>query len=256
MIATSHSSVNTVMTEQPRQLLHMDIIGPSQVRSVGGKWYVLVVVYDYSCYSCVFFSERKDEVFEHFWRLALRLNNEHPNCLKAIQSDNAAEFRNASFDQFYHEHGVDQLFSTPCVPQQNGVVERKNCTLVEMARMMLDDHMSPRCFWAEAINIACFVSNRIFLCSLFNLIPFELCFGHQSSVSHLRSFGYKCFILKCGNMDKLESRSLEGIFLVYTPHGRSYRVLNLETNTIVELCNVTFDETAPCLGDGGEYLCR
>jgi transposase InsO family protein len=90
---------------------------------MGGKWYVLVIVDDYSHYSWGFFLESKDEVFEHFWSLALRLNNEHPNCLKAIRSDNGIEFRNASFDQFCLEHGVDQQFSTLRVPQQNGVVQ-------------------------------------------------------------------------------------------------------------------------------------
>jgi transposase InsO family protein len=105
------------MTEHPGQLLHMDTVGPSRIRSMGGKWYVLVIVDDYSHYSWVFLLERKDEVFEHFWSLALRLNNEHLNCLKVIRSDNEAEFRNASFDQFCLEHGIDQYFSTPRVPQ-------------------------------------------------------------------------------------------------------------------------------------------
>jgi hypothetical protein len=84
MIAASHSPVNTTMTERPGQLLHMDVVGPSRVRYMGGKWYVLVIVDDYSHYSWVFFLESKDEVFEHFQSLALRLNNEHPKCLKAI----------------------------------------------------------------------------------------------------------------------------------------------------------------------------
>jgi transposase InsO family protein len=108
MIVASHSLLNTVMIEQPRQLLHMDTIGPSRVHSMGGKWYVLVIVDDYSHYSWVFFLESKDEVFEHFRSLALRLNNEHPNCLKVIHSDNGTEFRNASFNEFCLEHGVDQ----------------------------------------------------------------------------------------------------------------------------------------------------
>jgi hypothetical protein len=82
-----------------------------------------------------------------------------------------------------------------------------------------------------------------------NLTPFELLFRRQPSVSQLRPFGCKCFILKCGNLDKFESRSSDGIFLGYTPHDSSYRVLNLETNTVVELCDVTFDETAPCPHD-------
>jgi hypothetical protein len=82
-----------------------------------------------------------------------------------------------------------------------------------------------------------------------HLIPFELRFGRKTSVSHLRPFGCKCFILKCGNLDKFESRSSDDILLGYTPHGRSYRVFNLETNTIVESCDVTFVETSPCPRD-------
>jgi hypothetical protein len=117
MIATSYSQVNTMMTEQPGQLLHMDTIGPSQVCSMGSKWYVIVNIDDYSRYSLVFFLESKDEVFEHFQSLTLRLNNEHPNCSKAIRSDNGTEFRNAFFNQFYLEGGVDQQFFAPRVPQ-------------------------------------------------------------------------------------------------------------------------------------------
>jgi hypothetical protein len=135
------------------------------------------------------------------------------------------------------------------VPQQNGVVERKNWTLVEMARMMLDEHMTPRCFWAEAINTACYISNQNFPHSLLNLASFELRFGREPFVSHLSRFGCKCFTLKHGNLDKFESHSSNRIFLGYTPHGRSYRVLNLETNTVVESCDVTFDEIVPCPRD-------
>jgi transposase InsO family protein len=94
----------------------MDTVGPSQTCSMGGKWYVLVIINDYSRYSWVFFFESKDEVFEHFWSLAhfwslvLRINNEHLNCLKAIHNDNGTKFGNTSFDQFCYEHDVDQQF--------------------------------------------------------------------------------------------------------------------------------------------------
>jgi transposase InsO family protein len=249
MIDVSHSLINIVITEQPGQLLHMDTVGPSRVHSMGGKWYVLVIIDDYSRYIWVFFLESKDEVFDHFQSLALRLNNEHPNCLKAIHSDNGTEFRNASFDEFCLEHGIDQQFSAPCVPQQNGVVERKNHTLVEMARTMLDEHRTLRRFCTDALSTTCYISNRIFLRSILNLTPFELWFGRKPSISHLRPFGCKCFVLKCGNLDKFECHSSDGILLGYTPHGRSYRVFNLETNTIVESYDVTFDKTAPCHHD-------
>jgi hypothetical protein len=122
----------------------------------------------------------------------------------------------------------------------------KNRTLVEMARMMLDEHRTPRRFWADGISTACYISNRIFLHSILHLIPFEICFGRKPSSSHFRPFGCKCFVFKHGNLDKFESHSFDGILLRYTPHDRSYRVYNFETNTIVESCAVTFDETAHC----------
>jgi transposase InsO family protein len=143
-------------------------------------------------------------VFKHFRSLALRLNNEHLNCLKAIHSDNRTEFRNDSFDEFCLEHEIDQQFSALRVPQQNGVVERKNYTLVEMAWTMLDEHRTPRRFWANAISTACYISNRIFLRSILYLTPFQLHFGPKPSVSHFRPFRCKCFVLKRGNHDKFE----------------------------------------------------
>jgi hypothetical protein len=130
---------------------------------------------------------------------------------------------------------------------------------------MLDEHRTPRHFLAEAINTACYISNRIFLRWLLNLVPFELHFGRQPFVSHLRPFGCKCFILKRGNLDKFESSSSDGIFLGYTSHGKSYRVLNLETNTVAESCDVTFDGSTTCSHDVfesagdkemDEYRCR
>jgi hypothetical protein len=92
--------------------------------------------------------------------------------------------------------------------------------------------------------------------SILHLTPFELHFGRKPSVCHLSPFGCQWFVLKCGNIDKFESRSSDGNLLGYTPHGRSYRVFNLKTNTAVESCYVTFDETSlyprdvfECAGD-------
>jgi transposase InsO family protein len=84
---------------------------------MGGKWYVLVIVDDYSRYTYIFFLKSNDEVFEHFQSLTLRLNNENSNFLKVIHSDNVTEFRNISFDEFCLEHGINQQFSAPCVPR-------------------------------------------------------------------------------------------------------------------------------------------
>ncbi|XP_004966968.2 uncharacterized protein LOC101762853 [Setaria italica] len=247
MVAASHAPVTQVMTRRPGELLHMDIVGPARVRSAGGKWYVLVVVDDFSRYSWVFFLESKDDAFSHVHDLVLKLKNElSNNAVRAIRSDNGTEFKNSRMKVFCAEHGLDHQFSSPYVPPQNGVVERKNRTLVEMARTMLDEHKTPRRFWAEAINTACYVANRIFLRAFLKKTSYELRFGRPPKVSHFRVFGCKCFILKKGNLDKFESRSSDGLFLGYALQGRAYRVLNIDTNRIEETCEVTFDETMPC----------
>ena len=247
MVAASHPPLTAVMTERPTELLHMDLVGPARVRSVGGKWYVLVVVDDYSRYAWVFFLEDKSETFGFVRDLILRLRNErHGDAIRAIRSDNGTEFRNDHFDAFCSDQGLEHQYSTPYVPPQNGVVERKNRTLVEMARTMLDEHRTPRRFWAEAVNTACHVSNRVFLRAFKRKTCYELMHGRAPRVSHFRVFGCKCFILKKGKLDKFEARSVDGIFFGYANHSRAYRVLNLETNRIMETCEVSFDETMPC----------
>jgi hypothetical protein len=112
---------------------------------------------------------------------------------------------------------------------------------------MLDEHRTPRRFWAEAVNTACYVLNRIYLRVHKKKTYYELMHGRTPNVSHFHVFACKCFILKKGKkLDKFEARSVDGIFFGYASHSRAYRVLNLETNQIVETCEVTFDETQPC----------
>jgi transposase InsO family protein len=95
MVASSHPPLTDVMTERPCELLHMDLVGPTRVRSAGGKWYVLVVVDDYSRYACVFFLEDKGETFGFVRDLVFRLRNErHGDAIRAIRSDNGSKFKN------------------------------------------------------------------------------------------------------------------------------------------------------------------
>jgi hypothetical protein len=111
---------------------------------------------------------------------------------------------------------------------------------------MLDEHRTPRRYWAEAVNTACYVSNRIYLRVHKKKTCYELMHGRTPKVSHFHVFGYKCFILKKDRkLYKFEARSVDGIFFGYESHSRAYRVLNLETNQIVDTCEVTFDETQP-----------
>jgi hypothetical protein len=126
-----------------------------------------------------------------------------------------------------------------------------------MAWTIFDQHRTPRRFWTEAVNTACYVSNRIYLRVYKKKTCYELMHGRIPKVSHFHVFGCKCFILKKGKkLDKFEARSVDGIFFGYASHSKAYCVLNLETNQIVETCEVTFDETQPrsqlvfeCAGD-------
>ncbi|WVZ81801.1 hypothetical protein U9M48_029142 [Paspalum notatum var. saurae] len=227
MVAASHIPVSRVMTSYPGELLHMDTVGPARVASVGGKWYVLVVVDDFSRFSWVFFMEFKDEVFGFVRDPVPRLRNESHKAMRAI-------------------HGLEHPVFFSIYPSANGVVERKNRTLVEMARTMLDEHKTPRRFWAEAVNTARYIANRIFLRAFLGKTSYELRFGRQPSIKHLRAFGCRCFVLKkAGHLDKFESRCLDGIFSGYASSSRAFRVWILEAKQVIETCEVSFDETMP-----------
>ncbi|WVZ97315.1 hypothetical protein U9M48_042863 [Paspalum notatum var. saurae] len=218
MVAASHIPVSQVMTSYPGELLHMDTVGPARVASVSGKWYVLVVVDDFSRFSWVFFIEFKDEAFGFVRDLVLRLRNESHKAMRAIRSDNGEEFRNSRFENFCGGLGLEHQFSSPYTPPQNGVVERKNRTLVEMARTMLDEHRTRGAFGPR----------------------------RRSGIKHLQAFGCRCFVLKkAGHLDKFESRCLDGIFLGYASSSRAFRVWILEAKQVVETCEVSFDETMP-----------
>src|ERR1044072_8758942 len=118
-------------------------------------------------------------------------------------------------------------------PQQNGVVERKNRTLVEMARSMLDEYKSPYSFWAEVINTAFHASNRLFLRKILMKTPYELLTGHKPNVKYLRVFGCKCFILnKKDRLAKFQSKTIEGMFVGYASNSHDYRVYNKSTGCV------------------------
>jgi transposase InsO family protein len=199
MVASSHPPLTDVMTEHPCELLHIDLVGPARVRCTGGKWYVFVVVDDYSRYAWVFFLEEKGETFGFVRDLVLRLRNKrHRDAIRAIRSDNGSEFRNSRFETFCHDLGLEHQFSSLYTPPQNGVVERRNKTLCEIARTMLDEHMTPRRFWAEVVNTACYVSNRIYLGVHKKKTCYELMHGRTPKVSHFHVFGCKCLFLRKG----------------------------------------------------------
>ncbi|GJZ93991.1 retrovirus-related pol polyprotein from transposon TNT 1-94 [Tanacetum coccineum] len=129
----SHKAKNIVSTTRCLELLHMDLFGPSAVRSYGGNRYTLVIVDDYSRYTWTRFLKDKTEAFDQF--------------KMSIRTDHGREFDNeVQFGEFYNANGIKHNFSAPCTPQSNGVVERKNRTLQEMSRAMLNEKSFPQKF--------------------------------------------------------------------------------------------------------------
>jgi hypothetical protein len=140
--------------------------------------------------------------------------------------------------------GIKHEFSSPYTPQQNGVVERKNRTLLDMARTMLDEYKTPDRFWAEAINTACYSVNRLYLHRILKKISYELLTGKKPNVSYFRVFGSKCFILiKRGRKSKFAPKAVEGFLLCYDSNTRAYRVFNKSTGLVEVSCDIVFDET-------------
>jgi hypothetical protein len=133
--------------------------------------------------------------------------------VKKIRSDNGSEFKNLQVEEYLEKEGVKHEFSAPYTPQQNGVVERKNRTLIDMARMMLGEFKTPERFWSEAVNTACHAINWLYLHRLLKKTSYELLTGNKPNVSYFRVFGSKCYILvKKGRHSKFAPKVVEGFW--------------------------------------------
>lgn len=241
----SFKSKNVVSTTRPLQLLHMDLFGPSRTMSFGGNYYALVIVDDFSRYTWTLFITHKSDSFHAFRKLAKVIQNKKNLKIASIRSDHGGEFENKDFELFCDEHGIEHNFSAPRTPQQNGVVERKNRSLEEIARTLLNDTFLPKYFWAEAVNTACYIMNRALIRPILKKTPYELFNGRKPNISHLHVFGCKCFVLNNGkdNLGKFDAKSDEGIFLGYSLQSKAYRIYNKRTMNIEESIHVTFDES-------------
>jgi len=196
---SSFKPINVVSTTRSLELLHMDLFGPSRTMSLGGNYYGLVIIDDYSRFTCTFFIATKDETYHGFKNFAKAVQNEKNSSIVSIKLDHGREFQNEKFDRFCSKLGIKHNFSTPRTPQQNGVVERKNRSLEEMARTMLNENGLPKYFWAYAVSTACYVLNRVLIRPILKKTPYELFRGRKPNLSHLKVFGCKCFILNSGN---------------------------------------------------------
>jgi transposase InsO family protein len=135
-----------ISTTRPLELVHLDLFGPSTYDTLGGRRYGLVLMDDYSTYTWVFLLKSKDETYKHFSKFAKHAERTFEEVIKTIRTDNGSEFKNYAMEGFVVDEGIKHEFSAPYTPQQNGVVERKNRTIIEMARAMLDEYKSPHNF--------------------------------------------------------------------------------------------------------------
>ena len=241
----SHRSKDMTSITEPLQLIHMDLFGPVNVLSVSRKRYALVIVDDYSKYTWVLFLHTKDEapkiIIDHIKRIELEAGLP----VRKIRSDNGTEFKNAVLNDFCTEKGISRQYSAPRTPQQNGVVERKNRTLVEAARTMLSESKLPTYFWAEAVNTACYTQNRTLINKDHEKTPYEIMADKKPTLKYFHVFGAKCFVLKDGNehLGKFDAKADEGIFLGYSLESKAYRVYVIADQKVIESLNVTFDDT-------------
>ncbi|GJZ95331.1 ribonuclease H-like domain-containing protein [Tanacetum coccineum] len=228
---------------EPLELLHMDLFGPVSVESVNKKKYCLVVTDDCSKFSWVFFLAYKDETYDMLHDLIVGLENRLRHKVKTIRCDHGTEFKNQLMNEFCTKKGIKREYSIARTPQQNGVAERKNRTLIEAARTMLADSLLPIQFWAEAVNTACYVLNRVLVTKPQMKTPYEILMGRSPNISFMRPFGCSLTILNTlDQLGKFDGKSEEGYLLGYSTSSKGFRVYNRVTRKVQDCLHVDFLE--------------
>ncbi|GJR08413.1 putative ribonuclease H-like domain-containing protein [Tanacetum coccineum] len=231
---------------KPLHTLHMDLFGPTSVKSINHASYCLVITDDCTRFSWVFFLASKDETSGILQTFIRQIENQLSHRVKIIRSDNGTEFKNRDMLEFCGNKGIKQEYSNARTPQQNGVAERMNRTLIEAARTMLADSLLPTTFWAEAVSTACYIFNRVRVTKPQNKTPYELLFGHKPIISYIRPFGCHVTILDTLSvLGKFDGKSDEGFLVGYSLNSKAYRVYNLVTKRVEVNLHVNFLEDKP-----------
>ncbi|GKB67263.1 retrovirus-related pol polyprotein from transposon TNT 1-94 [Tanacetum coccineum] len=212
-----------------------------------GNRYTLIIVDDYSRYTWTKFFKDKTEAFDQFKIFSKKIQNQLGCTIVSIRTDHGREFDNeVKFGEFCSANGITHNFSAPRTPQSNGVVERKNRTLQEMSRTMLNEQSLPQKFWCNAVDTSTYILNRILIRAILGKTPYEILRGRKPTLDYFIVFGRKCFILNTKDyLTKFDPKSYEGVFLGYSQNSKAYIILNKHTRKIEESLNVTFDETPP-----------
>ena len=203
------------------EIVHSDVCGPMRHASAAGKRYFITFIDDKSRWCEVYLIKNKSEVFSKFKEYKEMAERQTGHKIKAIQSDNGTEYCNREFDTYLKEHGIVRRLSASHTPQQNGVAERKNRTLVEMARCMMRQAEAPPHLWAEAIYNANYTRNRCPTSALNVGIPYSEWTGQIPTVRHMQVFG-------------------TGILLGYAQEAKAYRVYFPQSRSTVVSRDVKF----------------
>ncbi|KAJ9557079.1 hypothetical protein OSB04_011693 [Centaurea solstitialis] len=242
----SFKSKQVSTISSPLHLLHMDLFGPVNTQSIGGKRYTLVIVDEYSRYTWVFFLKSKSDASQEIINFILQMEKYNQITVRSLRSDHGTEFKNSVLDDFLDSKGISQNFSSVRTPQQNGVAERRNRTLIEAARSMLIEARLPLQFWAEAVNTACYTQNRLLIVTRFKKTAYELFRGRKPNISYFHIFGCNCYIKNDrDNLRKFDAKADDGFLVGYSTVSKAYRVFNKRRQTLEETIHVKFDEIDP-----------
>ena len=184
--------VTTYRATRPLELIHGDLSGPITPGTMGGNRYIFVVIDDHTRYMWISLLKEKSEAFDKFKKMRGVMEQETGRSITTFRSDRGGEFISHEFNSYYKDNGIKRHLTAPYTPQQNGVVERRNRTLMEMARSILKHMHMPNYLWGESVRHATYLINRIATRSLQNQTPYEVLRGKRPNISHLRIFGCIC----------------------------------------------------------------
>lgn len=226
------------------ELVHTDLCGPMETKSLGGARYLLTFTDDFSRKTFLFFLREKTQVFESFLQFKKAVENETDCKIKCIRSDNGMEYLSSKFDEYCKESGIQHQRTCVYTPQQNGVAERANRTIVERAKCMLFDAELETEFWAEACNTAIYIMNRTPRVRLQQKTPMEMWTGEKPNVSNLRIFGSKVMVhVPKQTRKKWSPKSREMIFVGYDGQKKGFRCYDNVNKKVIVSRDVKFFET-------------
>ena len=221
-----HRPLNEVKSTERLQLVYTDVCGPMQTQSHGGSRYFITFTDDYSRYSMTYFLKKKSEALEKFKEFKETAENETGVKIKALRSDRGGEYLSEEFKDYLKQCGIRSESTAAYSPQQNGVAERLNRTLMEAARSMMHQSGLSHSFWAEAVSTAAYVRNRMVTTALeCGKTPYQLWHGEKPNLEHIRVFGCAVYIhIPDGERRKLDKKAQKLRFIGYTETAGNYRV--------------------------------